>query len=333
MRIPAPTRTNPGSEPFAAVLDQVVQDAPATEVEQRPADVASARDEQAEEPVTDSAAELPPEPRQPVDDHLESGADAATDDVMSHERAAAPEVTETLRRGESERRESAGKGPDSPRTSAAKGSGNEPLLAAVAQRSGPDRVLPSAVTNGNSGPAAIGAGKAGDAPTRGFDAGQARPTTPTRAAAVAPGYRTDTAAGAELLEHARDSVFKQILLQLDAEGGEMRVRLQPPELGELDLRLLVEHGNKLTLTIAAERADLTLLLQKHLGELKQALEASGLEVTDAHVHQRDAGAARDDGGFRSRDGRASRDAANDAAAAVTTLRRSYVTAEGLDFWA
>ncbi|MBL8728256.1 MAG: flagellar hook-length control protein FliK [Planctomycetes bacterium] len=327
-------RQNPGSDSFAAVLDQAVQDAPTADPQPRQAPTGE-RDPGADEPVTDGAAELPPEPRQHPDVDAGDGADAdvATGDVSSHERAAAPEATETLRRGESERRESAGKGPDSPRTSTAKGNQAEPLLAAVVQRGGTDQTLTGAVTNAGNGTAAIGAPKAGEALTRGFDLGQARSSTPTRATAVAPGYRTDTKAGAELLEHARDSVFKQILMQLDAEGGEMRVRLQPPDLGELDLRLLVEHGNKLTLTIAAERADLTLLLQKHLDELKQTLQASGLEVTDAHVHQRGAGAAREDSGFRSRDGRAPRDAANDAAEAVTTLRRSYVTAEGLDFWA
>ncbi|MBX3463716.1 MAG: flagellar hook-length control protein FliK, partial [Planctomycetes bacterium] len=157
--------------------------------------------------------------------------------------------------------------------------------------------------------------------------------TPARAAAVAPGYRTTDAAAAERLEQARDSVFKQILVQLTADGGEMRVRLQPPELGELDLRLVVEDGNRLTLTIAAERADLTQLLQKHLDQLKQTLQASGLQVADAQVHQRGAGGAGEQAGFGPRQRRHAANAEPIAPAPFAAPGRGWISAAGLDFWA
>ncbi len=329
MRVPAPARSSSnGGEPFAAVLDQAVQAAPA-EVEPRP-DPRDQHDAKPDDHPADQAAELPPEPREHPEVGDERPADTGAADSSPPQQAAAPEVTETLRRGESERQETAGKGTDSPRTSPAKAANTEPLLVAVMQHTAQDRGVTSAPVG--NGVAAIGATKTGEALTRGFDAGWARTGTPGRAPAVAAGYRTDNAARAELLENARDSVFKQILMQLNGDGGEMRVRLQPPDLGELDLRLLVEHGNKLTLSITAERADMTALLQKHLDELKQTLQASGLEVTDAQVHQRGAG-ARDDGSFRSREQRNLRDEAATAADAMPQLRRSWVTAEGLDFWA
>jgi flagellar hook-length control protein FliK len=134
-----------------------------------------------------------------------------------------------------------------------------------------------------------------------------------------------------MLEQARDSVFKQILMKLNGDGGEMRLRLEPPDLGELDLRLVVEHGNKLSLTIGAERPDLAQLLQRHLDELKQTLQAAGLEVTSAQVETREHGGSREwrdqpaSGGQRSHD--------DQAESAPQMLRRAgYVTAEGLDFW-
>src|SRR5690606_25045264 len=115
---------------------------------------------------------------------------------------------------------------------------------------------------------AVGAAaRAGTAPAAAPAIAEQRPAMPLRTAATAASYRTTAPAGAELLEHARDSVFKQILLQLQPDGGERRLRLEPPDLGELDLRLLVENGNRLSLAIAAERADLAQLLQKHLAEL------------------------------------------------------------------
>lgn len=331
LRIPAPTRTDAGGSAFAAVLDQVAQDRPVAEVESREPEP---RDEQAEvtdTPVDARADELPAEAPQDsgVDDAAGGEADAS-DDLSSHGNVGNPDVTETLRRGESERREDAGKGTDSPRTSSSKAATAEPLLAAVVQRSGNEPVLTGSVGTTDGKVSAVASAKTGEAPTRGIDAGAVRSNAAVRAAAVTPGYRTTNVANAELLEQARDSVFKQILMQLDTDGGEMRVRLQPPDLGELDLRLVVEHGNKLSLTIAAERADLTLLLQKHLGELKQTLQASGLEITDAQVHQRAAGGDRDDGGFY-RDRRGAQPTADVPAPAP--MRRGYVSAEGLDFWA
>lgn len=331
MRIPAPSRMTPeGAESFARHLDRAAQTEPAAEPVPEPA---KAPVEPAAEPrAAERAKEADGEPREHVEVGAQSDSDSDTAAAAAAQQGAqSPDVTQALSRGESERRESAGKGPDSPRTSRSPGATAEPLIAAVLQQGAQDRGVAVAPT----GPAvtAIGAAKAGEAPTRGIDAAFARPSLPTRAAAVAPGYRANGAVSAELLEQARDSVFKQILMQLDGDGGEMRLRLQPPEFGELDLRLLVERGNKLSLTIAAERADVTQLLQKHLDELKQTLQASGLEVTDAQVHQRSAGGARDERPFADRDRYRGDDDAADATAANAALRRGYVTAEGLDFWA
>ncbi len=328
LRIPAPARASSGGgESFAAVLEQAVQDdAPPAPEPTPPADAAAAP--ASDEPDPDAAA-LPPAP--PADDEELPAADRTAATTLAAAPTAAAEDADHLRRPEPAGSTPAGRGQD-PAHATRPGTANaETLLVAVvqhgAQTRGPAIALPPA------GVAAVGAARAGEAPTRAFDAGLARPTPPVRAAAVAAGYRTDAAGGAALLEQARDSVFKQILLQLHADGGEMRLRLEPPDLGELDLRLVVTNGNQLSLTIAAERADLTLLLQKHLDELKQTLQASGLEVTDAHVHQRDAGAARDEGAFRPA-GRGRADADDDAVTApATALRRGYVTAEGLDFWA
>ena len=147
------------------------------------------------------------------------------------------------------------------------------------------------------------------------------------------GYATKTAQSMQMLEQARDSVFKQIMLKLSNDGGEMRMRLQPPELGQLDLRMTVEGGNKLQLLIAAERGDMAQLIQRHIEELKTTLQENGLEVTGAEVQTRDEferqQAAED---TRSESGAtAHEDIAEDAASAPQ--QRGYITAEGLDFWA
>lgn len=160
-----------------------------------------------------------------------------------------------------------------------------------------------------------------------------RPSTPLPTPAATAGYRTWNAQSMQLLEQARDSVFKQILLKLGKDGGEMRLRLDPPEFGQLDLRLVVEQGNQLRLSIGAERPELQAWLQRHLDELKQSLQQAGLDVTHADVHaQTDASGGhaswqRDTSAFGG-------NAADDHEPAAPSLAAAgWTTAQGLDFWA
>jgi len=237
-------------------------------------------------------------------------------------------VTDDIRRGEPERQETAGKGADSPRTSSQP---YEPLLAAVVQHTSAT-IVPPVLAAGEPGVAAVGSARTTEAPTRGTEAPWTRANAALRAPGVAASYRTNNAASAQLLEQARDSVFKQILLKLTGDGGEMRMRLEPPDLGELDLRLVVQGGNRLELTIAADRQDVAQLLQRHLDELKQTLQQAGLEITGASVQTRSEfareqgrrDAARDDGAWS---------APPEQPQPTTDPQRSYVHATGLDFWA
>ena len=134
-----------------------------------------------------------------------------------------------------------------------------------------------------------------------------------------------------MLEQARDSVFKQIMMKMNADGGEVRMRLEPPDLGQLDLRMTVEGGNKLSLTLSADRQDINQMLHRHLEELKQALQQNGLEITGAEVQTRSEfesqQAQRDNA-----DGEvASEESAQDAD--TPSHPKGFITAEGLDFWA
>jgi hypothetical protein len=312
------------TDTFASVLQEAVDAAPdaATTAERAVEADTEAPAEPA--PVEDQAAEDQPEPREDAhDEAFQPGCEA-----MGHEPGAArAEVTQTIRRGEPERQAIAGNGTDSPHPS----SHAPGLLAAVVVRG----ALPAA--NGpvvaGAGPAvqAVGAAKAGQAQTRGIDGEWQRANSPLRTPATVAGYRTSATASAQLLEQARDSVFKQILVKLNPEGGEMSLRLQPPELGELDLHMVVEGGNRLSLSIGAERADLAHLIQRHLDELKQTLERSGLEVTDAQVHTRGDG-SRGDREQAERHNGAHRGEAPPRQPDIRSRSGGYVTAEGLDFW-
>ncbi len=327
MRVPAPAAMTTGRDTsFENALQEAVDAKPQAEVAPEPAP-APAEDVPADEPVIeDDAAEEQAaryEQPAPTPEH------DTTQNPLAQTAANPAEATEIIRRGESVRQETAGQGADSPRTSARTA---EPLLAAFVMHGATPPSNGPVVLAGQTGVQGVTGAKAtGDGPTRGIDAAWQRANTPSRAAAVAAGYRSGTTvAQAQQLEDARDSVFKQILMKLTPGGGEMHMRLDPPELGELDLHMVVENGNRLSLTIAAERQDMTQLLQRHLDELKQTLQAAGLEVADAQVHQRDPGSR----GQRQGAERQSQGGDAERAAAQQHLPRrgGYVTAEGLDFW-
>ena len=209
---------------------------------------------------------------------------------------------------------------------------HEPLLAAAfhAQRGAQQPLVAGPAMSPPNQPMPA---RAADALVRGAGGAPLASASHVKSAAVQTGYATKSAHSMQLLEQARDSVFKQILMKLTDGGGEMRMRLSPPDLGQLDLRMTVEGGNKLTLVIGAERGDMAQLLQRHLEELKSTLQENGLEVTGAEVQTRDDferqqaadGDAGDDASH------AADDFAEDAASAPRP--RGYVTADGLDFWA
>lgn len=157
--------------------------------------------------------------------------------------------------------------------------------------------------------------------------------TPARAASAATattGYRSRNAFAVQMDEQARDSVFKQILFKLGKEGSEMRVRLEPPELGELDLHLTVDGANTLKLSITTERTDLRDLLRDGLQQLEKDLQATGLTIAHTEVHARDGREPRPQHDFGAAASGSTNDAESEAPAAA--VRSGWVSANGLDFW-
>ena len=294
----------------------------ATEV---PDSVEEAPVEEQQDPTSQQADAEPGEERDPRGD--ESAPADETDAAPIEDEA---DVTKSVSQSRQEQKDaSAGKGSDTSRTSPR---ADEPLMTAAfhAQQSRQHQLIGGGQAAQQIGPVTA---RAVDPAVRGSANAQLASTTPPKAQSVQTGYATKTAQSMQMLEQARDSVFKQIMLKLSNDGGEMRMRLQPPELGQLDLRMTVEGGNKLQLLIAAERGDMAQLIQRHIEELKTTLQENGLEVTGAEVQTRDEferqQAAED---TRSESGAtAHEDIAEDAASAPQ--QRGYITAEGLDFWA
>lgn len=325
MWVPAPVAQAPTSDDsFAQELQ-----ARLAEVEQAPASEPTA----SEQPATDAEQGSTP----PVADELATEQEVAAEQVALDEptepafaqhQFAANATIDTSRQGEPVRHESAGKGADSPRRATSPlaelartevlqnlGAGQaSPVSTSAAAPTGPATAAPT--TLNNTGSKAI-------APQF------ALPQTAKQVTASAAGYRTQSASSAQLLEQARDSIFKQILMKIDDKGGELRMRLEPPQLGELDLLLTVDQG-RLHLAIRTERADLAAMMQQHLDELRHALQDAGLSVAGAQVEARSEGASRD---LREFDFATGNRRDDDHSAVPAPRFGGTVTAQGLDFWA
>jgi flagellar hook-length control protein FliK len=81
---------------------------------------------------------------------------------------------------------------------------------------------------------------------------------------------------------ATRQVALQITRALDQDRTEIRIRLDPPELGEVDIQLEFR-DLRLSAAVSAERADTLDLLQRDSRSLARALREAGLELADADL--------------------------------------------------
>lgn len=266
-------------------------------------------------------------------------AEDAPEPALPPERAEAPVAAagQLPARGEPDRHIGTGKGPDSPlapfvREASARAereatAQDAPPTASPRQAFVPAGVPAQAVAQPLT--TTVGGDRIGATAAIGAT-GATR--TAAAATAAATGYRTWNNQSVQLAEQARDSVFKQILFKLDADRSEMRLRLDPPELGELDLHLTVEKGGQLRLSIGVERGDLAAAMRQDLGRLEHALQERGLQVVHTEVHARTGGDGRPHGDTPHGRGNGSGSDDHDEAAIGALRRGGWVTAQGLDFW-
>jgi hypothetical protein len=93
----------------------------------------------------------------------------------------------------------------------------------------------------------------------------------------------DGAGGGEPGPHpATRQVMLQISRGLDQDRTEIRIRLDPPELGEVDIQLEFR-DLRLTASVSAERSDTLDLLQRDSRALARALREAGLELADSDL--------------------------------------------------
>lgn len=143
--------------------------------------------------------------------------------------------------------------------------------------------------NAEAGTAAGGRGdRQGDHPPAGaiqqIAAGVATATV-NSADAAAPAANTAPAAGAGPsvdLPPAVQRVEQAVIDAAERGGGEARIRLDPPELGSMHIRVRID-GDQVHLHVEADRLAAASLLRDHTGSLSALLGDRGLNLADVYV--------------------------------------------------
>jgi flagellar hook-length control protein FliK len=89
---------------------------------------------------------------------------------------------------------------------------------------------------------------------------------------------------AEFAETNHDRIVTSLRSQLLPNGGTMHMRLDPPELGVLQVTVRMQDG-AMTASFETSNDQATKLLSHSLGQLKTVLESQGVSVEKLHVQQ------------------------------------------------
>lgn len=102
--------------------------------------------------------------------------------------------------------------------------------------------------------------------------------------------------GMDFATDNHESIITGIRTQLLPSGGNMRLRLDPPELGALQVMVSIRDG-VVTASFQTSSDDATRLLSHSLSQLKNSLEAQGISIDKLHVQQapRDQQSTNDEG--------------------------------------
>lgn len=187
-------------------------------------------------------------------------------------------------------------------------------------------------TQGPPGPAPLGTAPLSTVTGRSANATPPTPTTDAPPTATTrrietprpPLPRGTSPALLAQAEATRDRIVQQVVLQTAPDGGRVRLSLTPPELGRLDVELVVEDGRHARLVLVADRPETAQVLERALPDLARSLADQGLVLDESRVGTRDPSADRSAPDGRDGWGAASEDFADPVAGlwrpAASTLR-------------
>jgi len=142
--------------------------------------------------------------------------------------------------------------------------------------------LASLVADGNASGPATANGATASTPSASADAvqnsGLATPVSATNATAPTPA----TASTASLVTAAVPLTGLAVEIAKEASAGRnhFEIRLDPPELGRIDVRLSVDHDGRVSSHLTVDRPDTLDLLKRDANSLERALQQAGLKTSD-----------------------------------------------------
>ncbi|HCK85192.1 MAG TPA: hypothetical protein DHW63_11960 [Hyphomonadaceae bacterium] len=80
---------------------------------------------------------------------------------------------------------------------------------------------------------------------------------------------------------AAAQVAGEIVRRFTGKSTQFDLRLDPPELGRVEVRLEVSRDHRVTATVTADNPQALAELARHARELQQTLQSAGLELSDA----------------------------------------------------
>lgn len=147
-------------------------------------------------------------------------------------------------------------------------------------------------------------------------AANASPTTAPHATGPAPAAAPP--AESRFAEQNHATIVKAIHGELLPEGGTLRIRLDPPELGSMQVTVHLRDG-QMAASFETSNDQATSVLSHSLSQLKSALESQGVQVDKLHVQQ-----APREQAFNSHDGRGQENPSQDGSARQEQQRKEML---------
>ena len=142
---------------------------------------------------------------------------------------------------------------------------------------------------------------------------QLQAPTPTTPATAIAGTELTPQSGQVAAENvaraapAAAQVSREIIRRFNGQTTSFELRLDPPELGKVEIRLEVSRDHKVTAVVAAENPAALAELARNARDLQQALQSAGLDLSDKGLsfdlkQQRESRADSEGGSSRSNTG-------------------------------
>lgn len=115
----------------------------------------------------------------------------------------------------------------------------------------------------------------------------AAPATSALTSSLSPSLSQHVSAQQAVVEHsaahaapATTQVAREIIRRFDGGNARFEVRLDPPELGRVEVRLEVSRDHRVTAVVAADSPQALAELMRHARDLEQTLQSVGLELSE-----------------------------------------------------